>query len=100
MDLAAEIAALVGRLGWKSTGFISTVVESGYLGGKIHLLRDICDADLRMLYSRCLFTLCPSYYEGWGLPVGESLAMGKICVCSDRASLPEVAGEFGAYIDI
>jgi glycosyltransferase involved in cell wall biosynthesis len=90
----------VGRLGWKSTGFISTVVESGYLGGKIHLLRDICDADLRMLYSRCLFTLCPSFYEGWGLPVGEALAMGKICVCSDRASLPEVAGEFGAYIDI
>ena len=90
----------VGRLGWKSTGFISTVVESGYLGGRIHLLRDICDADLRLLYSRCLFTLCPSLYEGWGLPVGEALAMGKICVCSDRASLPEVAGEFGVYIDI
>ncbi len=90
----------VGRLGWKSTGFISTLVESGYLGGRIHLLRDICDADLRMLYSRCLFTLCPSFYEGWGLPVGEALAMGKICVCSDRASLPEVAGEFGMYIDI
>ena len=90
----------VGRLGWKSTAFISTVVESGYLGGRIHLLRDICDADLRLLYSRCLFTLCPSFYEGWGLPVGEALAMGKICVCSDRASLPEVAGEFGVYIDI
>jgi len=90
----------VGRLGWKSTGFISTVVENGYLGGRIHLLREICDADLRMLYSRSLFTLCPSFYEGWGLPVGEALAMGKICVCSDRASLPEVAGEFGVYIDI
>src|SRR5207248_2697041 len=59
----------VGRLGWKSTAFISTVVESGYLGGRIHLLREICDADLRMLYSRSLFTLCPSFYEGWGLPV-------------------------------
>jgi glycosyltransferase involved in cell wall biosynthesis len=90
----------VGRLGWKSTGFISTVVESGYLGGRILLLREICDADLRMLYSRSLFTLCPSFYEGWGLPVREALAMGKICVCSDRASLPEVAGEFGVYIDI
>jgi glycosyltransferase involved in cell wall biosynthesis len=90
----------VGRLGWKSTSFISTVVETGYFGGRIHLLRDICDADLRMLYSRCLFTLCPSFYEGWGLPVGEALAMGKICVCSDRASLPEVAGEFGVYINI
>ena len=42
----------------------------------------------------------PSLYEGWGLPVGESLAAGKICVCSNRASLPEVAGAFGVYIDI
>jgi hypothetical protein len=42
----------------------------------------------------------PSLYEGWGLPVGESLAAGKVCVCSNRASLPEVAGEFGAYLDI
>jgi glycosyltransferase involved in cell wall biosynthesis len=90
----------VGRLGWKSIGFVSTVVESGYLGGRVHLLREICDADLKLLYSRCLFTLCPSFYEGWGLPVGEALAMGKICVCSNRASLPEVAGEFGVYIDI
>ena len=34
------------------------------------------------------------------MPVGESLAMGKICVSSNRASLPEVAGECGVYIDI
>jgi len=39
-------------------------------------------------------------YEGWGLPVGESLAMGKLCVCSDRASIPEVAGTCGVYINI
>jgi glycosyltransferase involved in cell wall biosynthesis len=90
----------VGRLGWKSSAFISVLVETDYLGGRVHLLRDICDADLRLLYSRCLFTVCPTLYEGWGLPVGESLAMGKICVSSDRASVPEVAGEFGVYIDI
>jgi hypothetical protein len=90
----------VGRLGWKSSAFISALVETGYLGGKVLLLRDISDTDLRLLYSRCLFTVCPTFYEGWGLPVGESLAMGKICVCSDRASIPEVAGECGVYIDI
>jgi len=90
----------VGRLGWKSSAFISTLVETGYLGGRILLLRDICDADLRLLYSRCLFTVCPTFYEGWGLPIGESLAMGKICVSSDRASVPEVAGDFGVYLDI
>jgi glycosyltransferase involved in cell wall biosynthesis len=90
----------VGRLGWKSSAFISALVETDYLGGRIRLLRDISDADLRLLYRRCLFTVCPTFYEGWGLPIGESLAMGKICISSDRASVPEVAGEFGVYIDI
>jgi glycosyltransferase involved in cell wall biosynthesis len=90
----------VGRLGWKSSGFVGALVESDYLDGRVHLLRDVSDTDLRTLYRHCLFTVCPSLYEGWGLPVDESLAMGKICVSSDRASLPEVVGEFGEYIDI
>ncbi len=90
----------VGRLGWKSNAFISALVETDYLDGRVHLLRDISDTDLRMLYRKCLFTVCPTFYEGWGLPVGESLAMGKICVSSNRASVPEVAGAFGTYIDI
>jgi glycosyltransferase involved in cell wall biosynthesis len=90
----------VGRLGWKSSAFIGTLVETNYLDGRVILLRDISDTDLRALYERCLFTVCPTFYEGWGLPVGEALSLGKICICSDRASIPEVAGEFGVYIDI
>jgi glycosyltransferase involved in cell wall biosynthesis len=90
----------VGRVGWKSREFLADLVETGYLNGKVILLQDISDAYLRQLYSRCLFTVFPSLYEGWGLPVGESLAAGKICVCSDRTSVPEVAGELGVYLDI
>ena len=90
----------VGRLGWRATDFISALVETNYLDGRVHLLREISDTDLRLLYDRCLFTVCPTVYEGWGLPVGELLAMGKICVSSDRTSIPEVAGECGVYIDI
>jgi len=90
----------VGRLGWKATAFVSALVETNYLDGRIRLLHEISDTDLRLLYERCLFTVCPTFYEGWGLPVGESLAMGKICVCSNRTSIPEVAGDCGVYIDI
>jgi len=72
----------VGRMGWKATAFVSGLVETNYLDGRVHLLREISDTDLWTLYSRCLFTVCPTLYEGWGLPVGESLAMGKICVSS------------------
>jgi hypothetical protein len=90
----------VGRVGWKSEPFVAKLVETNYLDGRVILLQEVSDAYLRLLYSRCLFTVFPSLYEGWGLPVGESLAAGKVCVCSDRASIPEVAGEFGAYMDI
>ena len=33
------------------------------------------------------------------LPVGESLAHGKICICSGEGGIPEVGGEFVDYID-
>ena len=90
----------VGRLGWRASAFLSSLVETNYLDGRVHLLREVSDVDLRVLYERCLFTVFPSLYEGWGLPVGESLAIGKICVCSDRTSIREVACDCGVYIDI
>jgi glycosyltransferase involved in cell wall biosynthesis len=90
----------VGYLGWRAECFVSDLVESNYLNGKIILMQDVSDSYLRLLYEHCLFTVYPSLYEGWGLPVGESLAAGKICVCSERASLPEVAGETGICIPL
>ena len=36
--------------------------------------------------------------DATGAPLVD--ATGKICVSSDRASVPEVAGDFGVYLDI
>ncbi len=36
-------------------------------------------------------------YEGWGLPVTESLCYGKVPLTSDAASLPEAGGRFAVY---
>ena len=44
-----------------------------------------------MLYKRCLFTLFPAIYEGWGLPVAESLKHGKPCISSNTSSMVEIA---------
>ena len=49
-------------------------------------------AELAWLYRNCTFTLFPSRYEGWGLPISESLDFGKLCLAADNSSLPE-AGE-------
>jgi glycosyltransferase involved in cell wall biosynthesis len=64
----------------------------------VHLAR-ANDRQLRWLYRRCLFTLYPSHYEGWGLPVAEGMALGKFCICSGAASLPEVGGALAEYHD-
>jgi glycosyltransferase involved in cell wall biosynthesis len=89
----------VGRNGWRAEEFLNNLISTNYLKGKIKLLSDISDLELAKLYEKALFSVYPSLYEGWGLPVGESLAKGKICVTCRNSSLPEVAGEFGVYID-
>jgi len=70
-----------------------------YLDGRVHILHDLSDTDLNTLYGACLFTTFPSFVEGWGLPVGESLARGKPCVASSTSSLPEVGGDLVDYVD-
>jgi glycosyltransferase involved in cell wall biosynthesis len=45
------------------------------------------------------FMVFPSYYEGFGLPVLEAMAVGIPVVCSRAASLPEVAGDAAVYFD-
>lgn len=89
----------VGRYGWRSEEFIRTVVSTRGLDNKIQILSDISDEELEDLYSNCLFTIYPSFYEGWGLPVTESLARGKVCICSHASALPEAGGDLAIYID-
>jgi glycosyltransferase involved in cell wall biosynthesis len=49
----------------------------------IEIISDVNDARLGEYFEECLFTVYPSLQEGWGLPVQESLAYGKICLVSD-----------------
>src|SRR6185436_19526918 len=39
------------------------------------------------------------YYEGWGLPISDSLSFGKVCVAANRTSLPEAGGTSCVYVD-
>lgn len=46
-------------------------------------------------YAACAFTIYPSLVEGFGLPVIESVAHGKPCICSARGALGEAAAGGG-----
>ncbi len=49
------------------------------------------DRTLAAAYAACAFTVYPSLAEGFGLPVLESLAHGRPCVCSARGATGESA---------
>jgi len=92
----------VGRKGWLIEPLLAEINETERLSGKLVLLNQanddgLAEDELHQLYSHCLFTMFPSIYEGWGLPVAESLAHGKICIASNAASIPEVAGDLLDY---
>jgi glycosyltransferase involved in cell wall biosynthesis len=55
--------------------------------------------DLEGLYRAASCMVFPSLYEGFGLPVLEALARGVPVACSDRSSLPEVAGDAALLFD-
>jgi glycosyltransferase involved in cell wall biosynthesis len=88
-----------GRVGWMVADLLQQLENCAWLGGKVVLLEHPSDAELAALYARCRFTLFPSHYEGWGLPVTESLGFGKICVASSATSVPEAGGPFCVYHD-
>jgi glycosyltransferase involved in cell wall biosynthesis len=75
------------------------LVNSDYLDGRIRHLGAPSDAELAALYRGCLFTVFPSFYEGWGLAVSESLSFGKPCIVSNATSLPEAGGSLARYFD-
>ncbi|HEV2477057.1 MAG TPA: glycosyltransferase family 1 protein, partial [Candidatus Dormibacteraeota bacterium] len=52
---------------------------------------------LELLYKRAAAVVVPSLYEGFGLPVLEAMARGKVVVAAKASSLPEVGGEAVLY---
>lgn len=98
---ASSVPQLVfaGRIGLGVADLLQQLDNSRWLSGRVRLIRDPTDAELRALYEGCLFTLLPSLAEGWGLPVGESLALGKPCLAANSTALPEAGGDLCRYFD-
>ena len=59
----------------------------------------IPDDRLNALYAGAELAVYPSLYEGFGLPILESMACGAPVACADSSSLPEVAGDAADYFD-
>ncbi len=86
------LLVLAGKKGWLYDDILAEVRRLG-LGGRVILTGYVPDEDLAALLSGARAFVYPSLYEGFGLPVLEAMACGTPVVCSDAASLPEVAGD-------
>lgn len=100
-ELNGEVPGLVfvGKWGRDVAALRNHLMESDSPGDWLQIFNGISDTELEYLYRHCLFTVFASFAEGWGLPVGESLAYGKPCVASNTTSIPEVGGPLVRYIN-
>ncbi len=89
----------VGNRGWLNDAVYARLNSHEDLKDRVLMLSGLSDAELALLYRSCLFTLYPSRYEGWGLPITESLCYGKVALASDTSSLPEAGGDFAVYFE-
>lgn len=88
----------VGMPGWGAGDLLSDLNLDPFTQDLIVQLHHVSDSELLALYKRAQFCVYPSFYEGWGLPVGEALSLGKPVLASDQGSLPEVGGELVRYV--
>ena len=90
----------VGNRGWLNDAVFSKLEADKDLQSKVMIVSGVSDPDLANLYKASAFTLYPSTYEGWGLPVTESFCYGKAALLSDSSSLPEAGGNFADYFRV
>lgn len=93
-DPAAQGVALVlaGGKGWYYDEIFQRVRERG-LESWVHFPGFIPGLQLPHWYRAAAAFVYPSLFEGFGLPVAEAMACGTPVICSDAASLLEVAGD-------
>ena len=88
---------LAGRKGWIEDDTIETITSHPSYGERVHWLRSPSDALLAELYRRATACLYLSKYEGFGLPIAEALAHGRVTVASRNSSMYEVGGDSCDY---
>lgn len=91
---------IVGKKGWKVDELYKEMQSHPQLNKSLFLLEDISDFELDYLYKNAYFTLFPTQYEGFGLPVVESIQRGVPVLTSDIPVMREVGKNAADYFDL
>lgn len=96
MNDIQEDLVLVGGRG-NTANEVLDQLES--FGGRLRWLGAVEADDLVNLYDGSVFTVFPSVFEGFGIPVLESVRRGKAVLAARDSCCEEVAAEAGIYVD-
>lgn len=88
-----------GKRSWGLNDFDKALLTCKQENIDVRIIEDACDSEIAWLYGHCYFSVYPSLYEGWGLPIGESLWFNRPCLSSNTSSMPEVGGTLVQYCD-
>lgn len=89
---------VAGGKGWLYTS-IFEIVKSLQMEQDIIFTDYVEQEDVPVLLKGALAFLFPSIYEGFGMPPLEAMACGTPVLVSNAASLPEVVGDAGIFVD-
>jgi glycosyltransferase involved in cell wall biosynthesis len=74
-------------------------IKKNNLEQHITVYQKLNSEEIREMYSMAKVLLFPSFYEGFGRPILEAMACECPVVTSNRASIPEVAGNAAILVD-
>lgn len=90
---------VVGARGWENENVIDLLERSPLLRGFVEERSRVSDEDLINILAGARALLLPSFAEGYGMPLAESLALGVPVLCSDISTFREVGGTTPEFID-
>ena len=82
---------------WKKN--LNTLVNERKLADRIFFAEPEDNSELSAYYSAAVMLCHPSLFEGFGLPIVEAQSCGCPVVSSPRASLSEIVGNSGVFIE-
>lgn len=96
-DITAKLV-VVGRKAWLYESIFEELKGFRYVDDVI-LTDYVPKEDLPLLYNAAKLFVYPSIFEGFGLPVLESMACGTPVITSKTSCLPEIAGNAAVLVD-